>query len=119
MRFGRFFSRSCRGSSFLLLGAALLGACASLLATKIGDIQKSPGKYDGQTVTIAGKVVSSHNFLVVRYYEVEDRTGRIAVVTENALPSEGDSVRVKGRVNQAFALGSAHLVVIVEEPARR
>lgn len=119
MRSGKFFSRSWRGSRLLLLSAALLGACASLVATKVGDIQKAPGKYDGQTVTIAGKVVGSHNLLVVRYYEVEDGTGRIAVVTENALPSEGDSVRVKGRVNQAFALGSAHLVVIVEEPARR
>jgi hypothetical protein len=40
-------------------------------------------------------------------------------VTASALPGEGKSVTVKGKVNQAFSLGAAHLVVIVEEPPRR
>jgi hypothetical protein len=94
-------------------------ACAAVFATKIGDIQKSPGTYDGKAVTVAGKVTSTHNLLVVKYYQVDDGSGEIAVVTQNALPNEGDKVRVKGTVNQAFALGSAHLVVIVEEPPAR
>ncbi|MBZ5587821.1 MAG: hypothetical protein LAO05_04605 [Acidobacteriia bacterium] len=102
-----------------LLGSVLVVACASLLATKIGDIQKTPGKYDGRSVTIAGTVTSAHNFLVVKYYDVDDGTGTIAVVTESALPNEGASVRVKGKVNQAYAIGSAHLVVILEGPPRR
>ena len=102
-----------------LLGSLLISGCASLLATKIGDIQKEPGKYDGRNVTIAGKVTSAHNLLVVRYYEVDDGTGEIAVVTGNVLPKEGDHVRVKGKLNQAFAVGTAHLVVIIEEPPSR
>jgi hypothetical protein len=102
-----------------LLGFLLIAACASLLATKIGDIQKAPGKYDGRSVTVAGKVTSAHNLLIVKYYEVDDGTGKIPVVTASALPGEGKSVTVKGKVNQAFSLGAAHLVVIVEEPPRR
>jgi len=103
----------------LLAGALLTVACASLFTTKIGDIQQTPGKYDGTTVTIAGKVSATHNLLVVKYYQVDDGTGQIAVVTGSALPNEGDRVRVKGKVNQAFALGTARLVVIVEEPPTR
>ena len=103
----------------LLLGVALAWGCAALFATKIGDIQKEPGRWDGRTVTVAGKVTGTHNLLVVKYYQVDDGTGEIAVVTNSALPKEGDHVRVKGRVEQAFALGTAHVVVIVEEPPSR
>ncbi len=102
-----------------LVGVALTAACAALLTTKIADIQKTPGRYDGRTVTISGTVSASHNLLVVKYYQVDDGTGQIAVVTDSALPKEGDHVRVKGKVNQAFAIGSARLVVIVEEPPSR
>ncbi len=102
-----------------LAGALSLAACAALLTTKISDIQKSPGQYDGKTVTIAGTVSASHNLLVVKYYQVDDGSGQIAVVTDSALPKEGDHVRVKGKVNQAFAIGTARLVVIVEQPPSR
>jgi len=119
MRIERVRSRSCAAGPALMLGAALAWGCAALFATKIGDIQKAPGQWDGRTVTIAGKVTGTHNLLVVKYYQVDDGTGDIAVVTNSALAHEGDHVRVKGRVEQAFALGSAHVVVIVEAPPQR
>ncbi len=104
----------------IFLGAAVMvAACSTLFATRIGDILKSPGAYEGKEVTVAGKVTATHNLVVVKYFEVEDGTGSIAVVTQNALPTEGDEVRVKGEVNQAFAIGSARLVVIVEKAPSR
>ncbi len=102
----------------LLFGAVVTG-CAAIFATKIGDIEKAPGQYDGRNVTIAGKVTATHDLLVVKYYEVDDGTGEIAVVTDSALPKEGEHVRVKGQVKQAFAIGTARLVVIVEQPPSR
>ena len=102
-----------------LLALLLLGSCAALFATKIGDIKRAPSSYDGKVVTIAGKVTSTHNLLVVKYYEVDDGTGVIPVVTASELPKEGADVRVKGKVNEAFALGSARLIVVVEEPPER
>jgi hypothetical protein len=102
-----------------LAGTLVLGSCSTLVATKIAEIKTAPSSYDGKTVTIAGKVTSTHNLLVIRYYDVDDGTGVIPVVTESELPKEGDTVRVKGKVNEAFAVGSAHLVVIVEEPPKR
>jgi hypothetical protein len=116
----RLFRRSGNRAAVLLLsGFVGLTSCAAILATKIADIRKTPGEYDGRTVTISGKVTSAHNLVVVKYYEVDDGTGEIPVVTESALPKEGHAVRVKGRVSQAFALGTARLVVIVEEPPPR
>jgi len=119
MRCNRATAGGNSGPKFLLLSALALAACASLVATKIGDIQKAPGQYDGREVTIAGTVSSSHNLIFANYYQVDDGTGQIAVVTQSALPKEGEHVTVKGKVNQAFAIGTAHLVVIVEEPPSR
>jgi hypothetical protein len=116
--------RRCRrdGNRAVVLGTSgllVLASCAAVFATRIADIQNAPTKYDGREVTVAGKVTSAHNLLVVKYYEVDDGTGEIPVVTQSELPKKGDKVRVKGRVNQAFVLGTAHLVVIVEEPPSR
>jgi hypothetical protein len=107
------------GGILLGLAAAVLAACSTMFAARIGDILKSPGAYEGKEVTVEGKVTATHNLLVVKYYQVDDGTGEIAVVTESALPKEGEKVRVKGRVNQAFAIGSSRLIVIVEKPPTR
>jgi hypothetical protein len=101
------------------LGAAVLAACSTMFAIKISDIKSAPSKFDGKDVTVEGKVTASHNLMVVKYYEVDDGSGEIPVVTDSALPKEGATVRVKGRVTQAFVLGTARLVVIVEQPPSR
>ena len=106
-------------ATILLFGLLAVGSCAALFATKIAEIKKTPSSYEGKTVTISGRVTSAHNLVLVKYYEVDDGTGEIPVVTQSELPKEGDSVRVKGKVDQAFVLGSARLVVIVEEPPSR
>ncbi len=93
-------------------------ACAGLFATKIADIKKSPDKFANKVVTVAGTVDESHNLVLVHYYTVNDGSGTIAVVTKDALPKEGAKVVAKGTVNQAFKLGDASFLVIVEEPRR-
>ncbi len=105
----------------ILLGAVAVAvvACSTMFATKVGDILSSPGAYEGKDVTIAGNVTTTHNLVFVKYYQVNDGSGEIAVVTDSPLPKEGDKVQVKGRVNQAFAIGSSRLIVIVEKPPSR
>jgi len=94
--------------------AALL-ACG-LVSTPIRQILDEPAKYEGRKVRISGEVVDAVNLLVLRYYRVEDGTGRIAVVTSGAVPRRGARVEVRGVVHQAFAIGDESLTVIVEEP---
>ena len=109
-----------RGSraAFILAAAALVAllACAGLFATKIADIKGDPGKYENKVVTVSGTVDESHNLILVRYYTVNDGSGTISVVTKDALPKEGAKVTVKGTVNQAFKLGDASVLVLIEEP---
>jgi hypothetical protein len=94
----------------------LLAACTGLAPTKIKDILDHPREYDGRTVVIAGEAKQSTNLLVVKYFVVKDDTGEIVVVADRAVPNPGEKVRVKGRVNQAFALGGKSVVVVVEQP---
>lgn len=99
----------------LALSVALLfGACVHR-STAIKEILDRPADYDGQRVRVEGDVVDSTNILVLKFYRLQDATGRIAIVTSHAVPRPGAHVRVKGRVHQAFALGSDQLTVVVED----
>jgi hypothetical protein len=94
--------------SFLVVG------CTGSVPTKIKDILDHPREYDGRTVVIAGEVKERTNLVVVKYFVVKDETGEITVITDRAVPNPGERVRVKGRVNQAFAMGGKSVVVVVE-----
>jgi hypothetical protein len=95
-----------------------LAGCGGLLATKISDIKQDPAKYNGKAVTIAGTVDESHNLFVIHYYSVNDGSGTISVVTGDAVPKEGEKVVVHGKVSQEFKLGTASVVVVLEDPRR-
>ena len=105
-----------RTSILAVVGLALHTACGGILSTPIRKILDNPGRYDGEVVTISGDVIESANLVLVRYYRVEDDTGRITVVAKRAVPRRGAHVRVRGTVHQAFAVGDESLTVIVEEP---
>ena len=103
--------------AFGLLAAALAAAsgCGRFRTTPIGEIVQNPPAFEGKTVNVAGTVVDSANLLLVKFYHVEDATGRIAVVAHDAVPLRGARVSVRGTVHQAFVLGDQSLTVIVEE----
>ncbi|MFZ5786828.1 MAG: hypothetical protein ACOY3Y_10335, partial [Acidobacteriota bacterium] len=98
---------------------AAASACASLLATRIGEINARPGRYDGTHVTLKGTVADTTDLLVVKFFMLRDDSGQIAVVTSAPLPEVGSKVTVQGTVNQAFAVAGKSLVVIVEDPPAR
>lgn len=82
---------------------------------KIKQILDHPRQYDGREVTIEGQVETSTNVLVFRYFVLKDDTGAITVITYKAVPTRGERIRVRGRVNQAFALHGESLTVIMED----
>ncbi len=98
----------------LLLAAITAISCSRLFAVDIGAVTSDPRKFDNADVTIAGEVTGTVNVILARAYTVRDGTGEILVVTERAVPQQGAHVRVRGRVNQAFALGDRSLVVLLE-----
>jgi len=104
--------------SVCLLFAALLAspACGRFRTTPIREIVTNPAAFAGKTVRVSGTVVESANLFVVKYYRLEDASGRIAVVARNAVPLRGAQVSVTGTVHQAFVVGDQSLTVIMEEP---
>jgi hypothetical protein len=95
---------------------AAVSGCSRFFATPVKDILDNPAAYEGKTVKVTGSVVDSANLLVVKFYHLEDETGRIIVVARKAVPLRGARVTATGTVHQAFALGDQNLTVIVEEP---
>ncbi len=94
----------------------LLSQCS--MSTKIADIRNNPRHYTDKEVTVSGEVTESFSLVVIKYFTLRDGTGEITVVTQRPLPKEGERLKVKGVVREAFSIGSESLLVIVEEPRR-
>ena len=94
----------------------LLSACeGGLISTPIGKILSSPRDYEGKVVKINGTVTQSMNLMFLKYFALNDKTGEIYVVTKRILPKQGDSVSVKGHVEEGFTIGSAQFIVMIED----
>jgi len=83
--------------------------------TDIDKIVNNPGAYAGKEMAIAGEVADRTGlFGVLKFYKVKDKSGEMIVVTKKSLPEIKSNVGVKGRIDDAFALGDQKLVVFVE-----
>ena len=98
-------------SRFIVVGAlalALSGCAVSLRNPNISDLQRHPGRYQDQTVSVSGVVTSSWGLplLPFRFYKVDDGTGEVTVLSESGrMPATGERVRVKGRVQEVAVFG--------------
>jgi len=93
---------------------SLISCSEGLFSTPIGKIQDGPRDFDGKAVTVKGTVTDSANLLFMKYFVLKDGTGEIHVITERIIPRKGETVTVKGKVQEAFSLGDQRLIVIVE-----
>ena len=83
-------------------------------ATKIKDIIDNPRDFENKEVTIYGTVTDAASMLIVKYFEVQDDTGRIKVVTVRTLPAKGEKVKVTGRAS-VLEVGTERWVVLQEK----
>jgi hypothetical protein len=89
------------------LAASLFALCLLTAGCKEGttDIKKlvdDPGRFDGTTVRVAGKVVTSVGLLGYGAYRLDDGTGTVLVVSEKGAPREGAEVGVEGTFRSVF-----------------
>ena len=88
--------------TLILALLAVSPACAMSLRTpKIADLQRHPGRYQDQTVSVSGVVTTSWGMPLVpfKFYKIDDGTGEVTVLSEHVrMPARGEHVRVKGRV---------------------
>ena len=92
----------------ILCALAVISALACGLApVKISDIKQDPGRFENKVVTLRGKATGGTKlpFMKEAFYEVNDGSGSLMVITKKALPPEGKEVFVRGKVRSAFTIG--------------
>jgi hypothetical protein len=100
------------------LAVTLSGCAASLRNPDIGELQRHPGRYQDQSVSISGVVTDSWGVPLVpfRFYKVADGTGEVTVLSDGLrMPAAGEHVRVKGRVQEVAILGGRPLGLHLKE----
>jgi hypothetical protein len=103
--------------SALLVSMLLLAGCPS---TKIGDIQKDPGRYMNKQITVSGKVSSSYGMLGMGMFQVNDGSGSIWVLSENyGVPGQGTNVDVTGQLVQTTSFGGKNFSNVLRETKPR
>lgn len=85
-----------------LFVAAFAAACPE--RTSIADIEANPSRYLDKEVAVAGTVQDSYGVSIpgtpIRggAYKISDGTGSIWIFTDDAVPSKGTQIGVKGRI---------------------
>lgn len=89
-------------SGLVALTGLLAVACPD--RTSIADIEANPSRYQNKDVAIAGTVQDSYGVNIPGTklrggaYKIDDGTGSIWIVTENAVPTKGTQIGVKGMI---------------------
>jgi hypothetical protein len=109
--------------SLIALTALFAAACPA--RQSIADIEANPSKYNNRDTAIAGVVIDSYGLNIpgtnVRggAYKVDDGTGTIWVITENAVPSRGTQVGVSGTVGSGVNYHGKNYGLGIYEKDRR
>jgi hypothetical protein len=106
----RFFCNLTIG--FLFLTAC--GAVYGLTPTKIKDVLDHPRDFENKQITLSGTVTNAVSLLVIKYYEIQDGSGSIRVMTDKLLPARGEKLSVTGRLT-VIELGTERWVILRED----
>ncbi len=110
-------------SGLVVLTGLFAAACPD--RTSIADIEADPSKYQNKEVVIAGTVRDSYGVNVPGTklrggaYKIDDGTGSIWVVTEDAVPTKGAQVGVKGIIGNGVNWSGKNYGLGVYEKDRR
>jgi len=109
--------RSLTIAAALVFSVALFGCDAfnKVSATKVRDILDHPRDYENKDVTVYGTVIGANSMIFVKFFELQDDTGTIKVVTNRVLPQNGEKIRVKGRM-ESIEIGPQRMIVLREVP---
>ena len=108
----------------VLIGVTIMLWMLSLVGcpthASIGDITRDPGKFAGKEVTISGQASAAFGGFGNGFFEVDDGTGRIWVLSQNfGVPGNGSKVSVTGQVQQGVSIaGKSYGVILRQTQAR-
>lgn len=95
---------------YTIICLLFLASCA----TDIQEIKNNPDAYKNKTVTVKGKVNTVINVLLKKGFFIQDKTGEIFVMTENALPQKGEQKMIEGKVIESPELLGNSMIIIQE-----
>src|SRR5690348_17314300 len=102
---------------FTLVSLALLTACPP--RTKISDLERNPGKYQGRDVTVAGEVTESFGLLGNGAYQLNDGTGSVWIISEGfGVPGKGARVSATGTLIQGASFGGRSFATAIRQNHR-
>lgn len=110
-------------AALVLSVAFLASACPE--RTRIADIEANPSKYLNKQVAIAGVVRDSYGVNVPftpihgGAYEIDDGTGKMWIVTDDAVPSKGTQIGVRGRIQSGVNWKGRNYGLGMQEQDRR
>ncbi len=110
-------------SGLVVLTGIFVAACPD--RTSIADIEANPSRFQNKEVVIAGTVRDSYGINIpgtsVRggAYKIDDGTGSIWIVTEDAVPTKGAQVGVKGMVGNGVSWSGKNYGLGIYEKDRR
>jgi hypothetical protein len=83
---------------------------SKFVSTNVSELYENP-LYNKKEIRVKGIVTSSSNIGVISYFELQDNTGTITILSDVA-PREGSKVNVIGTYHQYFKLGVRQISVI-------
>lgn len=108
--------------SAIIAAALMLAACDQLGIgyTSVAEIRAAPGQYDGKEVKVRGvaRAVTRMPLVDVRTFLLEQDGDELLVITEGALPVEGEPVALRGVVRSAAIIEGQALGLRVHEIER-
>lgn len=105
----------------IFLAGVLLAGCDYLpIYTSIKEVVTTPANYEGKEVRIRGTVKNVTKIPIVDFkmFILEDDSGQINVITNEALPAVNDKVAVKGIVETTALIGGQSIGLRVKESKR-
>jgi len=98
----------------VLMFLVAIFSCGYTPTTPIQKLLSNPRAYSNCNVKVSGDVIEISNLFIIKYFVIRDKTGEITVVTEQPLPKKGEQIDVTGTIKEAFSIGDAQLIVLVE-----
>ena len=100
-----------RSLALILLLTATAAGAAACAGKTIQHVLADPARYRDREVTISGNVVDSYSFAGQGAYHIEDRTGRLWVVSQHGVPRKGAKVKTTGTIREGINLGALSGIV--------
>jgi len=86
----------------------------------IAEVKGDPYKFTRETAHLGGVVTKSFGAMGYGIYEIEDKTGKIYVVSEGGgVPGRGARVEIKGKAKNAFTFAGFDYGTVILESDRK